>query len=243
MVKNLKVIYKPKGRAAEYSEYALNIYNGCNFGCKYCFAPLVLKRNKEDFHSNVKERDNFLSKLESDCVKLKDSNVRVLLCFTCDPYGDLDLKLNTTRKVIELFYKYNINFQVLTKGGMRAARDFDLYKKGDAFASTLTFLDEELSKEWEPNAPLPSDKIAALKKAHSMGIETWVSLEPVVDPEETINIIKETHDFVDLYKVGTLNYHEKAKETNWEKFAKDVVQTLESYNKNYYIKDDLKKFL
>lgn len=41
MVKNLKVTYTPKGRAAEYSEYALNIYNGCNFGCKYCFAPLV----------------------------------------------------------------------------------------------------------------------------------------------------------------------------------------------------------
>ena len=132
MAKNLKVIYNPKGRAAEYSTYAVNVYNGCNFGCKYCFAPLVLKREKEDFHNNIKERDNFLLKLERDCEKLQGLSEKVLLCFTCDPYGDLDLKLQSTRKVIELFYKYNINFQVLTKGGMRAARDFDLYKKGDA---------------------------------------------------------------------------------------------------------------
>lgn len=78
---NLKVIYKPKGRAREYSEYALNIYNGCNFGCKYCFAPLVLKKKKEDFHENVKERENFLAKVESDCKKiagLKEKSYYVL---------------------------------------------------------------------------------------------------------------------------------------------------------------------
>lgn len=76
-----------------------------------------------------------------------------------------------------------------------------------------------------------------------MGIETWVSLEPVVDSEETIKIIKETHNFVDLYKVGTLNYHKRAKEIDWEKFAKDVVETLKNYNTNHYVKDDLKKIL
>jgi DNA repair photolyase len=38
----LKTIYKPRGRAKEYSEYALTIYNGCDFGCKYCFVPNVL---------------------------------------------------------------------------------------------------------------------------------------------------------------------------------------------------------
>lgn len=243
MAKHLKVIYNPKGRAAEYSTYAVNVYNGCNFGCKYCFAPLVLKREKEDFHNNIKERDNFLLKLERDCEKLQGLSEKVLLCFTCDPYGDLDLKLQSTRKVIELFYKYNINFQVLTKGGMRAARDFDLYKKGDAFACTLTFLNEELSKEWEPNAASPSDRIQALKEAHSLGIETWVSLEPVIDPAETLKIIEETYEFVDLYKVGTLNYNEKAKEIDWTKFGNDAISLLKKYNKNYYIKDDLKKYI
>ena len=42
-------IYKPKGAAKEYGEYALNIYTGCPHRCFYCFAPRVLHKSKEDF--------------------------------------------------------------------------------------------------------------------------------------------------------------------------------------------------
>lgn len=238
----LKVIYEPKGRAKEYSDYALNIYNGCDFGCKYCFAPGVLKRDKENFHANILERDKFLEKLEIDCKNLAGLKNKVLLCFTCDPYNTLDNTLMTTRKVLELFKTYNINFHVLTKGGKRAERDFDLYKPGDAFASTLTFVDNVKSKEWEPNASLGIERIETLKKAKSLGIETWVSLEPVIDPNETLKIIEHTNEFVDFYKVGTLNYHDLAKTIDWKNFVIEAVSLLDSYSKNYYIKDDLKKF-
>jgi DNA repair photolyase len=239
----LKAIYKPRGRAKEYSEYALTIYTGCDFGCKYCFVPNVLNLDRENFHEELLERDNFLENVEKDCIKLEGLKERVLLCFTCDPYNSLDLKTETTRKVLELFKKYNINFHILTKGGSRAKRDFDLYKPGDAFASTLTFVDDNKSKEWEPNAPLASDRIQTIKLAHSLGIETWVSLEPVVDPEESLKIIELTHEYVDLYKVGTLNYMELENEIDWKDFGTRAIALLEKYGKNYYIKNDLKKYL
>jgi len=240
---NLKVIYKPKGRAGEYSEYALNIYNGCDFGCKYCFCPLVLKKDRTLFHNSITERVDFIAKVESDCVKLAGNTEKVLLCFTCDPYNSLDLKEGTTRKVLELFKKYNINFQILTKSGNRAKRDFDLYKPGDAFASTLTFVDEIKSKEWEPNAPLPKDRMETLKYAHELGIETWVSLEPVVDPAESLKLIELTHEYVDLYKVGIINYNELKNTIDWKAFGTEAIRLLEMYGKKYYIKDDLKKYL
>ena len=239
----LKLIYEPKGRAGEYSKYALNIYNGCHFGCKYCFVPIVLKKDKNNFHNNIKETINFLEKVENDCKKLEGLNENVLLCFTCDPYQDLDLELKLTRSVLELFKKYNINFQILTKGGSRAVRDFDLYKSGDCFASTLTFIDDEKSKEWEPNAPLASDRIKTLKIAHEKGIKTWVSLEPVVDPVESLKIIELTHEFVDLYKVGTINYDDLKDTIDWKKFGNDAINLLNKYNKDYYIKNDLEKYL
>lgn len=47
----MKPIYKPKGAAAEYGDYAVNIYTGCPHRCYYCFAPQVLHREKETFHS------------------------------------------------------------------------------------------------------------------------------------------------------------------------------------------------
>jgi DNA repair photolyase len=66
----LRVIYKPKGRAGEYAKLALNIYSGCEYGCKYCYVPKILRRNKVDFHTNVKVRDNILSLAEEDAYKL-----------------------------------------------------------------------------------------------------------------------------------------------------------------------------
>ena len=52
----MKPIYKPKGAAAEYGDYAVNIYTGCPHRCYYCFAPQVLHREREVFHSCVEPR-------------------------------------------------------------------------------------------------------------------------------------------------------------------------------------------
>ncbi len=242
----MRAIYIPKGRAKEYSDYALNIYRGCSFGCKYCFSPATLYIERQKFYSEQTVKRNLLYDVEKDCKQLKKANFnsRVLLCFACDPYQDIDLELQMTREVLKLFKEYNINFQLLTKGGTRAIRDFDLYKPGDAFASTLTFIDSGKSRLWEPNAALPEDRFAALEAAHNHGIETWVSLEPVIEPEETHAIVDRTHEYVDLYKIEPINYNsDKKNAINWVKFANDMQERLHKYGKGYYLKEELQKLI
>ena len=42
---NLKIIYKPSGKAKEYANLAINLYKACTHGCRYCFGaktPWVL---------------------------------------------------------------------------------------------------------------------------------------------------------------------------------------------------------
>jgi len=131
----------------------------------------------------------------------------------------------------------------LTKGGTRALRDLDLFTPADSFATTLTSLDDATSLRWEPGAALPADRIEALRRFHAAGIPTWVSLEPVLDPDETMEIICRTADAVDEFKVGVLNYHPRAREIDWYRFAREVVGLLESLGKKYYIKQDLRKYL
>jgi DNA repair photolyase len=202
----MSVIYEPKGRALEYSWLACNLYKGCVHGCQYCYAPSALQKRPADFHNTAAPRDNILRELRKDAAKLAGTRKRVLLCFTCDPYPPLDIAGAVTREALLVLREHEISFQVLTKGGMRAARDFDCYGPDDAFATTLTFLDVDRSLSVEPKAAIPSDRIEAIRAAKEAGITTWASLEPVLDAEQSLALIEATRDIVDLYKIGKLNH-------------------------------------
>jgi DNA repair photolyase len=241
----MKVIYEPKGAAKEYSDLAVNLFIGCEHGCLYCYAPDCMRKDRKEYHSKFTIRKDVINLLQKDLIEMsknKDKR-RVLMSFISDPYqGDWTENI-VTQQAIELFRAYDIRFQVLTKGGMKAARDFFLYKKGDAFATTLTFFDNEKSLYYEPGAALPEDRIAALKYAKRYLIETWVSFEPVIDPEETFKLIDLTHKFTDLYKIGKITKFNTGIEVDWKQFTLDVIKKLETLDKKYFIKDSLKKYL
>jgi len=238
------IIYIPKGRAREYSPLACNLYSGCGHRCSYCYAPSAVRKSSEDFYQPA-PRANIIDKIKSDAIRLSRSGHvgQVLLCFTCDPYQPIDANLGLARQAIQVLHEYGFTVQVLTKGGRRALRDIDLFTGKDAFASTLTFISESDSLEWEPNAATPSDRFDTLRQFHAAGIPTWASLEPVIDPEQSLEIIRQTHPFVDLYKVGKLNYHPIASAIDWASFAHRAVALLKRLGKPYYIKKDLERYL
>jgi DNA repair photolyase len=245
-MKKYRVVYEPKGAAREYSELACNLFIGCNHGCKYCYAPACMFKSKEQYNENIKIRSNVINKLQKDLIDMsisKDTR-RVLLCFITDPYQGNYSFNKITAQALGLFKAYNIPMQVLTKGGMKAVRDFHLYKKNDAYASTLTFFDERKSLEWEPLAATPEDRIKSLKKAKEKNIETWVSFEPVIEPEETYKLFEHTKDFVDLYKIGKINrYKNFDKNVDWHRFTYKIIEMCAKNNKKYYIKNSLKKYM
>lgn len=238
-----KVIYEPSGKAGEYSPLALNLYNGCTHGCVYCYAPMVLKRDKFGFRSRVYPRPGILDLVRRDAqeyARVGDTRP-VLLCFTCDPYWPGEDEEKLTRETLGIFKEHGVSFHVLTKGGLRAVRDLDLYKPGDQFAVTLTTLNRHDSYALEPGAAFPDDRIEALRQFHAAGVRTWVSLEPVLYPEGTLALIRATADIVDLYKVGRLNYSPKANEIDWGSFGRSAVALLDELGKDYYVKEDLRK--
>lgn len=239
---NGQLIYEPAGRAREYAALALNVYRGCDHACAYCYASAATRRSRERFIHPETRGPDFLRKLEREAQARQPSDP-ILLCFTTDPYCALDERLGLTRQTIKILHAAGHAVHILTKGGSRALRDIDLLGPNDAFATTLTLLDDDASLRWEPGAALPSDRIATIREYHGAGIPTWVSLEPVLDPAIVLEIIRRTHKFVDLFKVGRWNYHADAKLIDWAKFARDAITLLESLGKRYYIKRDLACFL
>ena len=236
----MRVIYEPQGRAYEYSLLAINHYKGCEHGCTYCYVPTVLHIPIPQFEK-PEVRPYVLENLAKDAPRYAGTDKRVLLCFTCDPYQQLDEKEKVTRSVIDILKRNDIPFQVLTKGGLRAVRDFDLYEAGDAFATTLTLIDEIESAKKEPRAALPAERIEAIRIAHAKNIITWASLEPVIDPEQSLEIIRMTSDVVGLFKIGKMNHVQT--DINWREFGIRAIELCHKLQKRYYIKNDLAAYL
>ena len=249
----MSIIYETSGRAREYFELAANLYSGCGHACQYCYGADVTRKDPKESFGNPRPRDGVLLQLEKDAARLarKFETRHVLLSFVTDPYQPAEEEFQLTRRAIQILHKNGIAVAILTKGGFRATRDFDLLTNLDLFGVTLTFVHPNRSRTWEPGAAFPIDRIRSLEMAKERGILTWVSLEPVIDPGESLALIEATAGFVDHYKVGTLNYSsklpwklkDKVRRIDWKNFARNVVLLLDGLGANYYIKKDLARYI
>lgn len=237
----MPIIYEPQGKAREYCELAANLYAGCEHGCTYCYAPAATFKTRERF-GQPQTRKDVIEKIKTEAHKYPGREI--LLCFTCDPYPAIDKDLQITRQAIQILHANKCHITVLTKSGLDSVRDFDILAlDGHKYGATLTFTEDKDSLAYEPLAALPGSRIKALEKAKAAGIKTWASLEPVLDPAQTIKLVENTKTFVDLYKVGKWNHDKRAKEIDWRKFAYEIKDYFEKHGIKYYIKNDLREYM
>lgn len=241
----MSIIYEPKGKAREYSPLAANFYDGCDHGCKYCYAPGIRRMTREEYRDKVSPRRDIIHEIEKDCRKYGRNTPQVLYNFMGDPYCKADEKYKITRESLKIMLDAHIPVAILTKGGNRALRDMDIikkYKEHIKIGATLTFYDNEKSKEWEPGAASPQERIDALRTFKAAGIKTWASFEPVLDTAEALLLIKNTLNVVDEYKIGKVNnYGGMDKFMDWTSFLSDAVEILRNANRPFYIKHDLRQ--
>jgi len=243
-IKGCSHIYAPAGQAGEYAPLAANPYRGCGHGCAYCYVPRVLHMPRPEFDAGAFPRPDFLANLAKDARKYQAAGHtgQVMLSFTTDPYHPGESTL--TRQTLEVLQAHGMAVCTLTKGGTRALRDIDLFRPTlDAFASTLTSLDDRFSRKWERGAALPGDRLAALRAFHERGVFTWVSLEPTIDCDHSLEVVKATHEFVDLYKVGRVNYLPITKTTDWRDYTLRMIDLMVRLGKTHYVKLDLQPYL
>ncbi len=238
----MKPIYEPKGKAKEYGDYAINVYTGCPHRCFYCFAPSVLRRDKEKFHTCIAPRENIVEETRKQIEREGITGKLIHLCFTCDPYPN-GYDSTPTREIIKILKDSGNHVQILTKNGKDAMRDFDLLDSNDWFGITYAGYNGNCGNPdyippEEKGAGSPHDRIYAVNMAHKKGIKTWVSLEPVLNDLSVISLIDLLGGIVDLWKVGKLNYHPS--DIDWGEFGRVVEATLKAKGKAYYIKDSLR---
>ena len=197
----MKPIYQPTGRAREYGDYAINIYTGCPHQCFYCFAPNVLRKQRDQFHSCIEPRKNIVEEVRKQIECEGITGKLIHLCFSCDPYPK-GYDSTPTREIIKILKASGNHVQILTKNGQDALRDFDLLDENDwfgiSYAGYSNFHDNCVPDE-EPGTGNLMYRINALSNAAFKGIRTWVSAEPVLNESDILDVIL-TWDFVDKWK-------------------------------------------
>lgn len=224
----MKPIYEPKGKAKEYGDYAINIYTGCPHECYYCFAPNVLRKVKEDFHKCVEPRKNIVEEVRKQVEREDIADKLIHLCFTCDPYPT-GYDTTPTREIIKILKDSGNHVQILTKGDGR--KDFDLLAENDWYGITLDGIGNGRNPLWKA-------RVDALTEAHSRGINTWVSFEPVTDEKSFFRDLHLVSLVVDKVKIGKLNYHPS--NIDWKQFGEKAENLCKKLGIEYYIKDSLR---
>lgn len=224
----MKPIYIPSGKAKEYGDYALNIYTGCPHRCFYCFAPNVLHRDRQRFHEVVEPRKDIVEATRRQIEREGIAGKLIHLCFTCDPYPN-GYDTTVTREIIFLLKSTGNNVQILTKGD--GSRDFDLLGPEDWYGITLDGIGNGRNPQWKA-------RVDALAEAHSLGIKTWVSFEPVTDDREFFVNLHLVAPIVDKVKIGKLNYHKS--DIEWADFGRRAETLCRQLGLDYYIKESLR---
>lgn len=223
----MKPIYEPKGKAKEYGDLAINIYTGCPHRCYYCFAPNVLHRERERFHSVVEPRSGIVEATKTQLKREQITGKTIHLCFTCDPYPT-GYDTTVTREIIQAIKSAGNHVQILTKGD--GSRDFDLLGREDWYGITYDGTDSGMY--------LPKNRLLDLIDAHRQGIKTWVSFEPVINAEMVLACLLGFSEYFDKVKIGKLNYWPS--DINWAEFGKKAEELCRSLGLEYYIKESLR---
>jgi DNA repair photolyase len=144
------------------------------------------------------DEDKFLASLRAaentPRSQLKpDGNRAVMYCSTTDPYQVIHHpnserhRLLTqharrlVRRSLELIRDHSmLNVRILTRSPL-ARSDFSLFKSFGprlVFGMSLPTLRNDLAKVYEPRAPAPSQRLAALRGAREAGLPVYVAVAP-----------------------------------------------------------------
>lgn len=220
------------------SDYTINPYIGCEYGCIYCYARFMKRftSHKEPWGRFVDVKINAVTLLNNE-IKKKQTG-RVWISGVCDPYQPLEKKYKLTRGCLEILSKHGWPITIQTKSPL-VLRDIDLMRKFNEIEAglTITTADENIRKIFEPNSPTIRERIKTLEKLHSAGLKTYAMIAPLLPGAE--GLVTRLSEKVDYVLIDKMNYHyadlvyrkhglEKAMTDKFfEKKKKELSRTLE----------------
>lgn len=190
---------KPGEGVFEWAGYSYNIGTGCFNKCRYCYAleiAIEMAKKEGKVLSSFDWQNERVKAWKSEIHQTADGIIMFPSMHDITP-SYLPLYTKTLRNLVEA----DNQVVIVTKPRIECIRticeQFQDCKNVLLFRMTITSLDDNLSRLWEPGAPLPYERVAALRLAFESGYQTSVSVEPMIGSvEHTIDLYKAVYPYL-----------------------------------------------
>ncbi|WNY28613.1 hypothetical protein MmiEs2_08090 [Methanimicrococcus stummii] len=189
----------------------LNIYRGCENGCKYCFAIYSHKYMKSDgeienaagsnnsdgYYDQIYVKTNIAEQLDKELGRPNRKKEVINLGGVCDSYQRAEAEYELMPDILRVVLKHKNPIIISTKSDL-ILRDFDLIDELSKhtfvnIAATITTTDENLASKIEPGAVSTKCRFNMLEKFKktdaTIGVHTMPVLPFLTDSPENLSAI------------------------------------------------------
>ena len=191
-------------------EWADNVFNlclGCANDCIYCFAAHnATTRFKRREERSDWAREELTKWAEMDTYPKKAGVIMVPSAHDITPFN-VDAFCRCARIMLAKGNKLLVVTKPRLACIQTVLKELVGYQDQVLFRFTIGSLHDDVTQFWEPGAPLPVERMAALKLAFLKGWRTSVSIEPMLEgADHTPAIVHAVSPFVtDTVWIGKLN--------------------------------------
>lgn len=208
----------------EWASQTVNLFSGCEYDCKYCYAKSMAVRFKRKTAETWKDEIINCRLLYAVPPPSRDGG------YTMFPstHDITPENLKYSAKTIGLLLDAGHSLLLVTKPQMQVIQEIDhlfLDKKDQILIRfTIGSMNPETLKFWEPNAPNFQERLMALQFAHFAGHKTSVSCEPALDTN-TAELIERLLPYItDSIWVGLANRLKSILKLNGVDDSKTIAQ-------------------
>ncbi len=171
-------------RAMPFS-WDLNIYRGCEHGCKYCYALYSHDYiGDSSFYNDIFVKTNVVEKLEEQLSSPLWRREIVNIGGVTDSYQPAEAQYKLMPEILKLMIKYKTPCIISTKSDL-VLRDYDLIDELSKItyvniACTITCMNEEMRRRIEPNGADSLERFSVLKEFSKTNASTGLHFMPII---------------------------------------------------------------
>jgi DNA repair photolyase len=168
--------------------WSLNPYTGCEHRCAFCYVRAFERRadrpSDDRYGRTIRVKVNVASVLRSELARKSWKKETVVVGAATDPYQPAEGRFKLTRQCLQVLREFSNPTAMITRGPM-IIRDVDvlgeLARRAELHITfSIPTLDDEIWRRTEPGTAHPRQRLKAVEKLVTAGIDVGVGMAPIL---------------------------------------------------------------